>query len=271
MIGLRRQGVLGLALAGLLAFGLTRAATARGMGDNSELEIGSHGGQPGQFDELRDLTFDRQGNLYTLEGLRWDQDAKCWRGNGRIQKFDPASGKLLLGFPVRDERSAATRTPQRIACDGAGRLYVAQPGAGVVQQFAPDGSLLRKIALPRASAICRWIVDGKERMAVVASHREVVPGKGWTWMAGEQINAVDPGAGNLLEPIKLPRKLEAVSYLAADAAGNLYLLAAVNQVYKVSPKGKLLKVIGAAPTPATPTAVSRCTLWRWIPRATSTR
>jgi hypothetical protein len=245
MIGLRRQGVLGLALAGLLTLGLMRAAAARGMGDNSALEIGSHGSQPGQFDELRDLTFDRQGNLYTLEGLRWDQDAKYWRGNGRIQKFDPASGKLLLGFPVRDETFGRNEDPQRIACNGAGRLYVTQPAAGVVQQFAPDGSLLRQIALPRASAICRWIVDGKERMAVVASHREALPGKGWTWMAGEQIDAIDPGTGNLLEPIRLPRKLEAVSYVAADAAGNLYLLAAVNQVYKVSPKGELLKIIGA--------------------------
>ena len=243
-MGVRHQGLLGLAVAGLLVFGLTGVA-AGAMGQNSELEIGTHGSQPGQFDELRDFTFDRQGNVYTLEGLRWEPKAKQWHGNGRVQKFDPATGKLLLAFPVRDETFGENEDPQRIACDGAGRLYITQPRAGVVQQFAPDGTLLRKIALPRAMAICRWTLDGQERIAVAASQREVVRTKGWTWMAGEQVDAIDPATGSLLPPVKLPRKLEAVSYMAADAAGNLYLLAAVNQVYKVSPKGELLKVIGA--------------------------
>ena len=95
---LRRTGFVRLTVAGLLMVGAP-ATTAWGLGENSELKFGSHGSQSGQFDELRDFTFNLEGHLYTLEGLRWDQNVRQWRGNGRVQKFDPASGKPLLGLP----------------------------------------------------------------------------------------------------------------------------------------------------------------------------
>ena len=251
-MGLPWKWTLGIAIAGLLAGELAPAASARGLGENSELEIGSHGSQPGQFEELRDFTFDRQGNLYTLEGLRWEQKTESPRGNGRIQKFDPANGKLLLSFSVRDETFGRDDDPQHLACDAAGRLYVTQPRVGMVQQFAADGTLLRNIPLPRARAICRGVWDGNERIALVASNREVVKGKGWTWLGGTQIDFLDPKTGKLLPPIKLPAPLESVGYLAADKAGNFYILAAVNQIYKLSPKGVLLRTIGAGTATRTP-------------------
>ena len=179
--GIQCMRLIRLILVGLLIVGMP-ATTVWGLGENSELEIGSHGSQAGQFDELRDLTFDLHGNLYTLEGLRWDSSARQWRGNGRVQKFDPSSGKPLLGFPVRDETFGQNEGPQRIACDAAGRLYVTQPGAGVVQQFAPDGTLLRKIALPRANAICRSASPARNGLswcAAIARSCRVRAGPGW--------------------------------------------------------------------------------------------
>ena len=173
---------------------------------------------------------------------------------------------------MRDETLGQDADPQRIACDGVGRLYVTQPRAGLVQQFSPEGKLIRKIPLPRARAICRWVRDGHEQLAIVASNREVVPGKGWTWLAGEQIDAVDPETGNLAEPIQLPRKLEDVADMAADGAGNVYLLGRREPGLQDQPEGRIAQSHRRGePAPATRTAASRSTPWRSTLGRTSTR
>jgi DNA-binding beta-propeller fold protein YncE len=130
---------------------------ARAAAEGSDLEIGGAGSGPGQFLELRDLAFDAANNVYVLDGLRYDNQKKEFIGNGRVQKFD-AQGKFLSQFSVRDGALGEKNDPQRIAVDSKGNVYVTQPKADVVQQFGPDGKLLKNVALPRPSAISVWSV-----------------------------------------------------------------------------------------------------------------
>ncbi len=76
-------------------------------------------------------------------------------------------------------------------------------------------------------------------VAVIASRNDVVNGK-WTWQGGENIILLPEN-----KSITLEKRLDNVQDLTVDKAGNFYVLAAINQIYKFNPDGKLLGVIGA--------------------------
>src|SRR4051812_32736789 len=94
--------------------------------EGSDIEIGGAGSEPGKFMELRDIAFDVQNNLYTLDGLRFDGQTKENVGNCRVQKFD-SKGKLLAQFSVRDEKAGDKSDPQRITVDTSGKIWVTHP------------------------------------------------------------------------------------------------------------------------------------------------
>lgn len=202
------------------------------MGEGADLQIFGRGSLPGQFELLRDITFDSQGNLYALDGGEWQKDAK--QGNFRVQKFD-VTGKFLSEFSVWDEALAKNNNPQRLAVDNTGKIYVTQPNADRVQQFSPDGKPLQNFNLLRAFAVAPY-ANG---VAVLASRRDVVNGK-WTWQGGEAIVLLPEN-----KTVVLQKRLDNVQDLTVDKAGNFYALADVNQIYKFAPDGKLLNVIGA--------------------------
>jgi hypothetical protein len=52
-----------------LTLGQKLAHAAVTLGEGSDLEIGGFGSEAGKFNQLRDMAFDGQNNLYTLEGF----------------------------------------------------------------------------------------------------------------------------------------------------------------------------------------------------------
>lgn len=203
----------------------------------TDFELGGSGDKPGQFADLRDMAFDAKDNLYTLEGPRETKDRdKSYAGNARVQKFDNA-GKFLSQFSIRDETLDKKDDPRHIAADAQGHVFVTYPQADIVREFGPDGAKLRDIAIPAANAITSY--NGK--IAVTGGANKIVNGKN-TQVGGEAITIIQ---GEQTQTVPLTQPVARVADMTADKSGNLYVLAAVNSLYKFAPDGKLLKTLGA--------------------------
>jgi len=241
-----------LSLASLLALCWACQVRAEGgPGEGTDIEIGSPGSEPGQFLGLQDIAFDAQNRLFVLEGRYWD--GKQWQlGNCRVQVFDN-DGKYLDQFSVLLQESRDNSNPARLAVDSKGNVYVTQPTAGLVVQYAlappPAGAQAQRgntwrvanaYSVADAYAIAAWRENGRERIVVMQNRRQ-----GNQDVAFDRVSVIDPEAGKLLEPLQLSRPLANVQDLETDARGSLYVLADVNQVHKFEATGKLLAVLGA--------------------------
>ena len=215
------------------------AAKEGGPGEGTDIEIGGPGEGNGKFLELSHIAFDAKGGLYVLDGRRMEQknNQKTWVGNLLVQRFDSA-GKFLDQFPVKDDALGDKNQPKRLAIDSRGNVYVTEPLAGQVRQFAPDGKPLKSISIPGAYAIAARGSGASEQIIVAANLVE----KNKPVSVGE-LQVIDP-AGTLAAPIKLEKPITNCQCLAADAQGNIYAQADANQIYKFDPAGKLLTVIG---------------------------
>ncbi len=218
------------------------AAPARAttdLGEGADLEIGGPGAGKGKFQQVADITFDAKNQLYVLDGVRWEKGAPV--GNGLVQRFDD-EGKFLGEFSVIDAKLADKNGPAHIAVDGRGRVYVTQPRAGLVRQYGADGKLLRDYAVPAAFAVAVRAAGGREQVVVAPNeYKDNKP--------------VEVAALTLLDPdkdgttsLKLTRPVANCQAITADAGGNLYLQANVNQIYKFGADGKLLHVLGGGTT-----------------------
>ena len=217
------------------------AHPAHSLGEGADLEIGGQGDGNGKFFHLTDLTFDDHNNLYVLDGGEVRKGVKS--GNFLVQKFDN-DGKFLSQFSVWDDKLGDGNLPTRIAVDSKGDIYVTQPIANEVQEFSPDGTAAAPIPIKSAFAITDWVVGGKDLIAVIGNHQWGIDGHGGVW-GGDQIYVIGQD-GKTADPIPLDHKLTNVQDVTSDTAGNLYMQADVNQVYKFDASGKLLFSIGAA-------------------------
>jgi hypothetical protein len=208
--------------------------------EGGDVAFGGPGSEPGKFQVLNDITFDPNGVLYVLEGVRMDNKSKALVGNLRVQRFD-RTGKVLGSIDLKTapgmEWSDKVQ-PARVATDGAGNVYVTAPGAGKVLLWSAVGAFLRAIDIPGAMAVTRVGTGGQERIAVVPSQR--VQNK---WQGGDKIVLLT-AAGVIEKTITLPQSFGEVQDLAADAAGRFYLKAEPNAVYQLSPEGVVLKTFG---------------------------
>jgi hypothetical protein len=88
------------------------------------------------FNHLRDITSDRDGNLYVV-----DQD------NARIRKVTPAgvvstvAGNGNGAFVAGPATSSGLAQPVGVAADGAGNVYVLSQNAGYITKIAPNGTM----------------------------------------------------------------------------------------------------------------------------------
>jgi hypothetical protein len=229
-------------------------AQQQGQSEGGDLWFGGQGSEAGKFVILRDMVFDAQNNLYTLDGAQIEGAEKTRVGNLRVQKFSP-DGKLLSSFPIRDEdlgveANSPQNNPQRVAVDALGHVYVTQPDAGKVQQFAADGKLIKNHALPNARVIALWRGAGGDKIVVGAGRRNRVNNV-TILEGGDKLQIIQPpnaagGEATLGQPIALDQALTGeFGDIASDKAGNLFVLAGTNQIWKYGPDGKRLKIYGA--------------------------
>jgi streptogramin lyase len=211
------------------------------MGEGSDLEIGGVGSGSGKFLYLRDMAFDAQNNLYVLDGLEFDTATNTWKGNGRVQKFNSV-GQYVSQLSLRNEDMGANalgadNSPQRLAVTSDGSVFVTQPKANLVWQFNPSGSFVRSIEVPSAFSITTTTVSGQERIAAFGSFNSIDS-------RNNTVYIITPTTGTK-QTITLTRRLAQAVDMTSDTAGNLYIVAAVNRIYKFSPNGTYLLGIGS--------------------------
>lgn len=217
--------------------------------ETGDVAFGGPGSALGQFLELRDITFDARGNGYALDGVGFNNQTQRREGNLRVQKFD-SSGSILGAFSVASAAMGDRQDPQRVAALSDGTLFITQPQAGVVQVLAPDGRPRADIALPYAMAITAVGSGAEERIAVVASRREIVDGR-WQWLGGDKIVILRP-SGEVERFIPLEQKLEGVQDITVDREGSFYIQAEPNAIYKFSSTGRKLRLWGGNLTTRNP-------------------
>ncbi|MCE9608127.1 MAG: hypothetical protein K8U03_24845 [Planctomycetia bacterium] len=235
---------LGVSLPLFVAISLSGAQPVQAISDGCDLEFGGPGTGPGQFTVVYDFAFDRAGNLYVLDGPKYDQKTKTYSGNRRIQKFDN-DGRFLSERSLDDAAvgSAALgekNVPQRIVVNHAGEIFVTQPEADRVWQIHSDGRGFRSIPVAGAAAIA-VPAYGKDGPTYVIESRR---GKGKSWLGGERIETIKSDGSSGIG-IQLEKKLDNIVDLAIDPKGNFIFLADLNQIYVFSPTGKLLRTAGA--------------------------
>ena len=236
----------GLLLGGGLALSPALHGQDTTANEGGDLVVGGPGKEPGHFQVLEDLTFDPKGALYELDGVRMNNQTHQPEGNLRVEKFD-RSGKLLGEIDLHSAPGVAwseKHQPKRIAADSAGEVFVTVPALDKVLEWNDGGEFERAITVPRAMAITLVGKGAHERLAVVPSHHEVGPLK---LPGGNQIVILSL-KGAVEQTIALPQAYAEVQDVAADAAGNFYLKAEPNAIYKLSPEGQLLHTYGGNPT-----------------------
>src|ERR1051325_812313 len=85
----------------LAIHGATSLEAKTGRSEGADIVFGGLGTEPGEFTILRDLAFDPQGQLYTLEagGQIGVGASNTYTGIARVQKFT-ATGEFINQFPV---------------------------------------------------------------------------------------------------------------------------------------------------------------------------
>lgn len=233
MIGLRLISRT-FALLGLVWTLCSSASWAEGgHGEGTDIAFGGVGDGDGQFREFRDLTTDPEGKfLCVLEGREWDDHTNQPVGNLRVQRFDLA-GKFLAKFSISTDKLTALLSHDRrdanlatgIAVDHVGRVYVAQQRGNLVQQFSAEGQQMAAVEIPNASAIARWVVNGKERIAVMSDSRANNISLG-----ADRVFLIDPTSGGLDAPLKLSDPVTEPRKLSVDPHGNLCIVGGTNQI-----------------------------------------
>jgi len=230
-------------------------------GEGSDLEIGGIGAANGQFVRLRDITFGADGRLYTLEtAARENSAAGAVTGLGRVQIFN-AQGEFQSAFSLgddaqidralNDKNEDGPMAAARIAVDGANRVYVSFPVAGLVRVF-DGGKKLSDISMPNALALAR---RGDGKVVALASQR-IIGKNGWEWQGGDAMSVLN--STGVESTVPLAQALWNVQDAAVAPNGDVLVLAAGARdkydwnpqplIWRFSGSGKVVSSIGSGIT-----------------------
>ncbi len=121
-----------------------------------------------------DLVID--GGIKVSNGLAWSSDGRqmFWSDSRGpwidLLDFDPELGSVSNRRRIRD-LDQATGTPDGGACDTEGHYWSAGVSAGVLNRFAPDGTLVARHAFPAPAPTMPCFCGPDLRQLAVTSHR----------------------------------------------------------------------------------------------------
>ncbi|HEX2546246.1 MAG TPA: hypothetical protein VHL79_15305 [Ramlibacter sp.] len=196
------------------------------------------------FTGIIGLAADLQGNVYVSEALL-----------DRLRKIG-ANGEVttIAQLPHRAEPPpGGLPSTGRIAIDTAGTLYAAQPGFRVVRKVRPDGTVTvlpgmqapisetggSPNGIPGANA---WgvAVDTQGNVFVPDLSRSMI----WkvTPAGDASVFAGKPGESGTADGDRATARLERISDITIDAAGNLFVTEIRGTIRKISPAGDVVTI-----------------------------
>jgi DNA-binding beta-propeller fold protein YncE len=129
-----------------------------------KLSFGSHGTENGQFQRARGIALDPSGNV-------WVVDAGVGSLANRVQKFN-AKGEYLSKFGKEGTGNGEFKSPEAIAVDSEGKVWVTDSGNGRIERFSAKGAYLSqfgstgsvegRFSTPRGIAVSGsniWVAD----------------------------------------------------------------------------------------------------------------
>jgi serine/threonine-protein kinase len=203
---------------------LPPTATVKGGLATITLEFGSEGTGTGKFDDLRYVTVDESGNIYTGE-----------YSSGRIQKFD-ATGKYLTSW-IPD-----SKTPLRgLTVDRNGNVYVVRQGK--VLKFDSDGKLLKTFGGTFSYYDdVTLLPDGNLLVAATSAASDDIVKVNAS--SGTESNRIKSAISSQSDQAELDMRL------AVDGLGNIYALGSFNRaVFVFSAAGKFQNRFGEFESP----------------------
>ena len=206
-------------------------------GDGTE-GFGGDGGPAtaAQLDGPRGVALDGAGNLYIAD-----------TGNHRIRKVDAAGAISTVAGRELGDGGAATgarlRSPAGVAVDGAGNLYIADPGNGRIRKVDAAGVISTVAQLRDPEGVA---VDGAGNLYIADTDSDrirkvdaagVISRVAGTWRPFGSIG--DGGAATAA-------RLDRPEGVAVDGAGNLYIADTFNhRIRKVDAAGVITTVAGS--------------------------
>jgi sugar lactone lactonase YvrE len=168
---------------------------------------------------MNDVTREPVGYLYRIDrhgttrmlDLVAVPNSLCWSPDGRVMYFADGREPIIWAFDFNTEkgtisnRRAFARTgdigiPDGATVDAEGFVWSAQYGDGVINRFAPDGTLNRTIAVPVTQPTCvafggpdyktLFITTARQRLSLEVLAKEPLAGA---------ILAIEPGVRGLPE------------------------------------------------------------------------
>lgn len=201
---------------------------APGMPADIALQFGTKGAGAGQFDDVRHLAVDPNGDIFVADY----QD-------GRVQKFDP-SGKFiqLINVPP-DDQGYITITD--LAADYAGKLYVVRRGDILVFNTA-DGALLSTIPSKfpdlRYETVAIDPANNIYALHVMAGELDLIkhsPDGAIAWRRAQ-----------VTEGLYKKTEISSVDEFIVDGLGNAFLIDhSLMQVYHYDSEGKFVDRFGS--------------------------
>jgi RHS repeat-associated protein len=192
-------------------------------------QFGSHGSEPGQFNQPYDLATTADGNVWVADAF-----------NHRIQEYSPA-GKFLSQFGEVGSEEGQLDLPVGVTADPEGDLWVTNFLNHHIQEYSPTGELLTQfgevgsapgqLKNPTRIAIDSegnlWVSDsGNNRVQEFDSKGKYLGGFG------------EKGTGN--------GQLNFPAGIAIDYRGNVWVVDRENnRLQKFSPAGKYLAQFGS--------------------------
>lgn len=192
------------------------------------LKFGSKGTGPGQFEDVRNIAIDKDGNIWAVE---FD--------DGRIQKFDP-TGKFLMVVNVPPDKDGYVICDD-IAADYAGHIYVVRRGSILIFNAA-DGSPAGEIPgkFPDLN-FTTLVIDPSNTLYAFHTLAGVLDLIKMD-RTGKQAYHKEQVTEGLVQRSKASR----VDKMAVDGLGNIYMLDySQNQVYKFDKDVKFIDRFGS--------------------------